>query len=75
MVASFSRGHKIILLKNKWVFADSGKPVDENHSCARCGKPPLPGGEDACMGHIPGVASACCGHGCEKPYIIRGKKC
>ncbi len=31
--------------------------------CKRCGKLPTPEGYDACLGYLPGVASACCGHG------------
>jgi hypothetical protein len=31
---------------------------------------PTEDGCDACLGHMEGVKSACCGHGVEKPYII-----
>lgn len=33
---------------------------------------PLPDGEDACIGHIPGVKGACCGHGVDDPYVGAG---
>ena len=26
------------------------------------------GGPDPCLGLLPGVISACCGHGCNRPY-------
>lgn len=42
---------------------------DHRRPCRRCGKAPLAGGEDACLGHIPGVTGACCGHGVDDPYI------
>lgn len=31
--------------------------------CPACAELPLPGGEDPCLGVLPGVTSACCGHG------------
>lgn len=31
--------------------------------CGLCGKPRTPEGHDACIGTMPGVANACCGHG------------
>ena len=33
-------------------------------------KKPTPEGHDACIGHIDGAVSACCGHGMEKGYIM-----
>lgn len=48
--------------------------------CNRCNRPPTPEGFDACLGRLPGVKNACCGHGdptCgyvqfENGVIIRG---
>lgn len=31
--------------------------------CAHCGRAPTPEGHDACLGALPGVTAACCGHG------------
>jgi hypothetical protein len=31
---------------------------------------PGPDGEDGCLGHLPGVITACCGHGERDGYII-----
>ncbi len=31
--------------------------------CAACGQLPTPEGHDACLGTLPGVWNACCGHG------------
>ena len=42
----------------------------EKKPCKRCGKPPNKGGEDACLGHLPGVRFACCGHGEQEGYIM-----
>jgi hypothetical protein len=44
---------------------------DNNYrACPRCGEMPTKEGHDACLGHIPDVRYACCGHGIDKPYII-----
>jgi hypothetical protein len=32
---------------------------------------PTKEGYDACLDHIDGVSSACCGHGVEEPYTIK----
>jgi hypothetical protein len=68
--SAYERGHLILYIDGVWVYADTGAPVDGSRPCVRCGRLPLPGGEDACLGHIPGAASACCGHGVEDPYAI-----
>lgn len=68
---SYFRGHKIIYtVKTEWIYEDSGQPTDEQRPCAKCGRKPLPGGEDACLGHIEGVKSACCGHGVTEPLLM-----
>lgn len=70
MVKSFSRGHEIFWDGAYWRFIDTGAIDDGARPCKRCGKSPTPEGYDACLGHIPGVMSACCGHGVEQPYIV-----
>jgi hypothetical protein len=69
MIFSHSRGHKIIFINNKWVYEDNKKPIDNKRPCKRCGKAPTSQGHDACLGHIDGMSSACCGHGVEDPYF------
>ena len=29
-------------------------------------------GHDPCIANLPGVRFACCGHGCEPPYLVEG---
>lgn len=41
----------------------------DDRPCIRCGNPPTPEGYDACLGHLEGVKSACCGHGVSEPVI------
>lgn len=71
MILGFSRGRNIIYLNNRWVWADTKELVKIERSCIRCGRMPTKEGYDACLGYIPGVISACCGHGVEKKYIIK----
>ncbi len=30
-------------------------------------------GHDPCLGEMPGITDACCGHGITKPYFVRRK--
>lgn len=36
--------------------------------CGHCERP-CGDGPDPCLGHLPGVISACCGHGVTPPYL------
>ena len=40
------------------------------YPCKRCGRMPTKGGHDACLGELPGVQFACCGHGIEHGYMV-----
>jgi len=68
---AFSRGHAIVDLDDGkgWVYADTGEPHDDSRPCTSCGKYPTIEGHDACLGTMPGVAAACCGHGVKDPYV------
>ena len=62
------RGHQCIHTDMGWRYADDGELVDDVRSCAHCGRPPIAvpgivGRVDACIGVVPGVVRACCGHG------------
>lgn len=67
---SFSRGWPLVCVEGQWVYEDNGQPINENRPCCRCGQPPTADGHDDCVGHIPGVTSACCGHGVEAEYSV-----
>lgn len=70
MATSFSRGNLIKYIDGIWKYED-GTPLDqEERPCVRCGKMPNKDGSDACLGHIEGATSACCGHGKVKGYIV-----
>jgi len=42
---------------------------EEERSCKACGLFKTPEGADGCIGMLPGVKFACCGHGVEQGYI------
>lgn len=64
------RGHKIEPVDGQWVYSDNGEPtVGNRRPCGHCKKPDRKDGHDACLGHLPGVMNACCGHGTDGSYI------
>ena len=63
---SYLRGYEIELFRGEWVYSDTKEPTVEtwqNRPCGFCGKYNTPEGHDACLGTLPGVMNACCGHG------------
>lgn len=72
-VIEFQRGHNAYEDSEGQVrFWDDDSPVDDQERpCIRCGKiPGESGGDDPCLGHLPGVKAACCGHGAWRGYIM-----
>lgn len=62
----FLRGHEIYHDGKDWRYCDNHqKTVEnwENRPCCACGKENTPEGHDGCLGTLPGVINACCGHG------------
>lgn len=57
----------------RWVYTDTGEPTPgwggEKEPCGLCGQPcgryewTDDGDIDPCLGYLPGVTNACCGHG------------
>ena len=72
---AYTRGHKVIYdeFRDDWYYADTFQKVDDKRPCPKCGLLPTPKGYDACLGHLPGVRSACCGHGVEESYIMKAE--
>ncbi len=77
MEESFLRGHKIYKdLEDKWRFSDNKKRTSETwfeRPCGHCGEygNSNDGLPDPCLGQLPGVTNACCGHGNPKEsYIV-----
>lgn len=73
MVSSKYKGHEIIEKEGVWIFKDSGKLVSENVwcKCKHCGKDPTKEDHDGCLGTLPGLMNACCGHGEENEAYVQ----
>ena len=69
MTKSHLRGWEIYYDSSQWRYVDNDQLIDEMRPCKKCGHVPTLEGYDACLGHIEGVAAACCGHGVEEPYV------
>jgi len=67
---SHIRGNEIVMNweTGAWHYASDGALADHDRPCPRCGLMPTPEGYDACLGFIPGIDSACCGHGIDEGY-------
>lgn len=60
------RGNKIYYdyTINEWRYKEDGSLVKEvDKPCGHCGRKRTPEGHDWCLGALPGVVNACCGHG------------
>lgn len=72
---SYVRGHVVYWDSNAWRYADTDELVEAGPArpCPRCGRMPTAEGHDACLGILPNVIGACCGHGVKDCYFIMGK--
>lgn len=69
---SYYRGHRIEYLNDSWVYKDNNRLVEAfpNRQCGYCEELNTKEGHDGCLGTLPGVMNACCGHGnTEEAYI------
>jgi hypothetical protein len=82
----FYRGHPTICFTDEqtdpecfdaWRYADDLTETPENDTdqgierpCIACHQLAEPHGPDPCLGWLPGVKAACCGHGVEEPYVL-----
>ncbi|MBF4469170.1 MAG: hypothetical protein ISP01_07165 [Methanobrevibacter arboriphilus] len=57
---------------NIWKFTSDDSPVNKyvNIVCPKCMKKMKEDEVDNCIGRLPGVKHACCGHGVKQGYII-----
>ena len=83
----YFRGHPVVCLAGEdgERYADDLTPtVDEagasvERPCVQCGLLAAPDGPDPCLGMLPDVRAACCGHGVDEPYVwchftVRGQQ-
>lgn len=80
---SYLRGHKIEYLAGEFVYSDTkSSTVNNDRPCGYCGLISTHNDHDGCLGELPGIMNACCGHGQpSEAYlqycngsIIRGKQ-
>ena len=58
------RGHNIVVINDQWFYEDTQTPtVGCERDCGYCGKSNTTEGHDGCLGILPNVMNACCGHG------------
>lgn len=65
-VRSYWRGNEIYYDNaiDEWRYTSDGALVkDSDRPCGYCGQERTPEGHDPCLGTLPGVVNACCGHG------------
>ena len=59
-------GHKIHQDEDgEWIWSEDNTPCSIKKSCPKCKLFPMENGNDPCLGDLPGVVGACCGHGLE----------
>ncbi|HEC66912.1 MAG TPA: hypothetical protein ENI23_16680 [bacterium] len=70
MVTSHNFGHQIYY-KNGWKYLDNDQLIEsEKRKCPCCNQFQTENGHDPCIANLPGIKSACCGHGTKN----KGKK-
>lgn len=62
IIESACRGHRVSEDGTGWKY-DDGHPFDDSRACAECKVMHEKDGPDPCLGWLPGVDFACCGHG------------
>jgi len=69
------RGHEMEYLNGVWVYSDTKEPTAHNErGCGFCGKENTKEGHDGCLGALPGLMNACCGHGNTKEAYVQFDK-
>lgn len=78
MQRSYMRGHPIQWAEEEeaWRYSDTMRLVHDEgiRPCKKCGKTfegSFVGDADPCLGELPGVDNACCGHGIHEDSYIR----
>ena len=53
-----------------WRWQDNGSPMLDDRACKSCAERPTREGHDPCLGELPGVSGACCGHGLANGSLV-----
>ena len=79
MRRAYYRGHAAYLDREReaWFYLDTDALVfsvengfRDARPCTFCDRKPTVEGYDPCIGFLPGVRSACCGHGVTPSYVV-----
>lgn len=68
------QGHEIYYNNGGWRYLDDNSAtVDgwQTRPCGHCHEPNRPDGHDACLGELPNVINACCGHGDQRQAYVQ----
>lgn len=68
------RGHPMYFDGEVWRYEDTGEPTADgwrDRPCGECDRHPTPEGHDPCLGELPGVRNACCGHGDRREAYVQ----
>lgn len=77
MTRSYFRGHPIIWIDDKWLYEDTRESSGFDgivRPCKKCGitfEGSNIGDADPCLGELPGVDKACCGHRIRSKSYVR----
>ncbi len=63
------KGHLWVQTPKGPLWADNKEPLTQVRVCPRCQESSTKDKYDKCLGELPGVDAACCGHGVEEGYI------
>lgn len=69
----YLRGHPIRFDGEQWCYINDDSPTvgAAERPCGHCGRARSPEGHDGCLGTVPGVVNACCGHGEDRrAYVV-----
>lgn len=68
------RGHEIYFDGSEWRYSDNGELTATTwkfRACGYCNLPNRADEHDACLGELPNVFNACCGHGASSEAYIQ----
>lgn len=71
---TYMRGHEIEFTNGEWIYSDTKEPTAPNYKerpCGHCGLGYTKEGHDGCLGTLPGIMNACCGHGEAKNAYVQ----
>lgn len=72
VIDSSWRGHPITFINGQWIYQDTKQPtIGNERPCGFCEKENDSSGHDTCLGELPGIMNACCGHGTDGEAYVQ----